>query len=164
MRNISVHIATLFITCGLLFSAPHADAKNLSSSTTSEKFKDVFITAGYSSLLGLGVSGALIGLQRKPKEKIHWLAYGASAGFLTGAVLGSFVVFTADLINPAPKYNPKKNFRRNSNPQKNKILPAPHQMSTLSSYEADTKFRIIPSLSPDLKKISGLTLGLEMNI
>ncbi len=164
MKNFSVHFAAFLITCGLLLSPTQADAKNFSSSTTSEKFKDVFITAGYSSLLGLGISGALVGLQRKPQDKLHWLAYGTSAGFLTGAVLGSFVVFTADLINPAPKYNPKKNFRRNSTPQKNKVLPAPHQMSNVSKIKDDTKFRVMPTLSPNLKKLDGITLGLELSI
>ena len=63
-----------------------------SMSLTESKFHDIFITAGYSTAFGAALGAAFIGLTDHPGQNMHFIAVGASLGFITGSALGTYMV------------------------------------------------------------------------
>ncbi len=61
---------------------------------TTQLFKEIFITAGYTTLLG-GLMGtaAMFMSSRHPKKNMRWIGIGASVGFFSGTALGTYLSF-----------------------------------------------------------------------
>ncbi len=60
--------------------------------TTEKRFQDVFVTAGYSTALGAALGAAMMGLSSNPAGRVRYIAVGASIGFISGSLLGTYVV------------------------------------------------------------------------
>ncbi len=67
--------------------------------TTEEKFQDLFVTAGYGTAFGAAFGAALLSFQAKPDENLRYIAIGASVGFITGSLLGSYVILSPSLAS-----------------------------------------------------------------
>jgi len=61
---------------------------------TTQLFKEIFITAGYTTLLG-GLMGtaAMFMSSKHPKKNMRWIGIGASVGFFSGTALGTYLSF-----------------------------------------------------------------------
>lgn len=86
----------------LLFLAAPKNT-NAQSITTEERFDDMFITAGYGTALGASLGAALLSFRSNPDENLKQVAIGASIGFITGSLLGSYVVFSPLFVAESPK-------------------------------------------------------------
>lgn len=77
----------VFALAGLLSVESRAE-------TTDERFRDLLLTAGYSTAIGAALGTALLTFTDKPSENLGYIARGAAIGFLAGALVGSVLVFT----------------------------------------------------------------------
>ena len=64
------------------------------SVTTEQRFQDLFVTAGYGTAFGAAMGAAVLSFQKQPEENLRYVAIGASIGFITGSLFGSYVVFS----------------------------------------------------------------------
>lgn len=62
--------------------------------TTEERFQDLFVTAGYGAAFGAAFGAALLSFQPKPDKNLKFVAIGASVGFITGSIMGSYMIFS----------------------------------------------------------------------
>ena len=77
-------------TCAVLFmSSGQALAQS-----TEERFRDLFVTAGYATALGAALGAATLSFKSNPEDNLRFIAVGASLGFIGGSFLGSYVVFS----------------------------------------------------------------------
>ena len=83
-------IAALALTSAILFSS---SSKGNLSITTSQKFSNLFTTAGYSTVFGAAMGTAILGLSKKPSSNLKYIGIGASVGFISGSILGIFTSF-----------------------------------------------------------------------
>ena len=61
--------------------------------TTTEKFNNLFTTAGYSTAFGAALGAAVLGLSKKPSTNLRYIGIGASIGFISGSLLGVLTSF-----------------------------------------------------------------------
>jgi hypothetical protein len=66
----------------------------IQAQSSEERVHDVFITAGYSTLVGGCLGAALLGFADDPSSRLQYIAAGASLGFVLGSLFGSYVVFS----------------------------------------------------------------------
>jgi len=66
--------------------------------TTEERFHDLFITAGYSTVFGAALGTACLGLTENHAENLKFVAIGASLGFIGGSILGTYMIFSPMLV------------------------------------------------------------------
>ena len=62
--------------------------------STEQRFQDLFITAGYATAYGAAMGAAFLGLTNNPASKTKYIAIGASLGFISGSILGTYVAFS----------------------------------------------------------------------
>lgn len=62
--------------------------------TTDERFRDLLLTASYSTAIGAALGAALLTFTDRPSENLAYIARGAAIGFLSGALIGSVLVFS----------------------------------------------------------------------
>lgn len=62
--------------------------------TTEERFQDLFVTAGYGAAFGAAFGAALLSFQPKPDKNLKFVAIGASVGFITGSLMGTYMIFS----------------------------------------------------------------------
>lgn len=55
------------------------------------KFQEIFKTAGYATIFGAALGAAVLGLRKDEKNKLRYITVGASIGFITGSVLGTYL-------------------------------------------------------------------------
>jgi hypothetical protein len=67
--------------------------------TTEERFQDLFVTAGYGAAFGAAFGAALLSFQPKPEKNLKYVAIGASVGFITGSLMGTYMIFTPVVAN-----------------------------------------------------------------
>lgn len=84
-------------SCTLALVMFFAFAKTGQAQTYEEKFQDIFITAGYATAFGAALGAASLGLSRNT-EKLDNIAIGASLGFIGGAVMGMYIVFSPVMV------------------------------------------------------------------
>ncbi len=76
------------------------------SINTEPLFKDIFITAGYTALLGglLGTSAMFIATDDDEPltSNVRWVGLGASLGFFGGTILGSYLAFGPIFVADTP--------------------------------------------------------------
>lgn len=109
----------------LLFVAlGYSQAANSQTNFTSEqKFQDLFVTAGYSTAFGAALGTAVLGLVPNPAANLHYIAMGASLGFIAGSLFGVYVVFTPDfLAGDSPNKRQTAMFAATSTPVKHPRL------------------------------------------
>lgn len=68
------------------------------------KMHDLIVTAGYSTALGAAVGAAVLAFTENPGKNLAYLYRGAAVGFLGGAIVGAYVVFSPLWIT-APDYS-----------------------------------------------------------
>ncbi|MCX6129607.1 MAG: hypothetical protein NTX25_11150 [Proteobacteria bacterium] len=94
-------VALIFVAvmnwCALI---PTAHAQMI---TTEEKFQDLFVTAGYATAFGAAFGAALLSFQAKPEQNLRFIAIGASAGFICGSLMGSYIVFSPVFVGGSDK-------------------------------------------------------------
>lgn len=86
--------ATLLLTC--------FPSKGYSKVATEEQFHELFITAGYSTAFGAALGAAFLGLANNPSGKLHYVAVGASLGFIGGSLIGSYLLISPILGSNSP--------------------------------------------------------------
>ena len=62
--------------------------------TTEERFQDLFVTAGYATAFGAALGAAMLSFVSDPASELRYVAYGASLGFISGSVMGTYVIFS----------------------------------------------------------------------
>lgn len=82
----------IFLCCCLNFLFPSAAKSQVI--TTEEKFQDLFISAGYGTVYGAALGAALLSFQSEPENNLKLIALGASVGFITGSLLGSYIIIS----------------------------------------------------------------------
>ena len=87
MRN---KLSKLFILLSLIT----ASSSYSQVVTTEQRFQDLFVTAGYGTAFGAAMGAAVLSFQNQPEENLRFVAIGASIGFITGSIFGSYVVFS----------------------------------------------------------------------
>jgi hypothetical protein len=58
-----------------------------------ENFNSLFMTAAYSTVLGGALGAAALGFSGNPRSKLRYIPIGASAGFISGSLLGTYFIF-----------------------------------------------------------------------
>ncbi|MBC61237.1 MAG: hypothetical protein CMP11_02175 [Zetaproteobacteria bacterium] len=66
------------------------------------KFQQLFTTAGYSTIFGAATGAAVLGLSKTPSEKLEYIAIGASLGFISGSIFGSYIAFSPMINSNSP--------------------------------------------------------------
>lgn len=66
------------------------------------KFQDVFITAGYATAFGAALGAASLSFVDRPQDHLQYVAVGASLGFISGSVLGTYLVLSPIAMEKAP--------------------------------------------------------------
>lgn len=87
--------------CLFMTSQPKAMAQS-----TEERFHDLFVTAGYATAFGAALGAAALSFKPDPENHLRFIAIGASLGFISGSVLGSYVVFNPMFASDEPKDKP----------------------------------------------------------
>lgn len=82
-----------FCLIGLIFSLLPLSL-NAQVISTEERFQDLFLSAGYGTAYGAAFGAALLSFQKQPQENLKFVAIGASVGFLTGSLLGSYIILS----------------------------------------------------------------------
>lgn len=95
-------ISTIAVAASLIGLPPQA----FSDVETEQKFETVFTSAGYSAALGAGVGLALLAFSPDPKEKLHYVTSGASIGFLSGTLLGGYLVLVPEPGSKTDRLDP----------------------------------------------------------
>lgn len=99
MKSIVPFTALAVLAWSTVSSPAHAQMVS-----TEERFQDLFVTAGYGTAFGAAFGAALLSFQAKPDQNLRFVAIGASVGFITGSLIGSYVifspVFTGQELNP----------------------------------------------------------------
>ena len=85
----STTIRALTITLVLSLSMPLWARPALSTET---QFLRLFKTSGYSMLYGAAIGTALLAFTKKPGQNLNYIAVGGSLGFLSGTILGTYVM------------------------------------------------------------------------
>lgn len=98
-------LLSLLILATAQFGFPQAA---LCDVETEQKFETVFTSAGYSAALGAGIGLALLAFSPDPKEKFHYITSGASIGFLSGTLLGGYLVLVPDRGSHSDQPDPVK--------------------------------------------------------
>lgn len=63
------------------------------TSTIRENFNGILLTAAYSTVIGGAVGAAALAFEKAPKQKLRYIPVGAAIGFLSGTLLGTYIVF-----------------------------------------------------------------------
>ncbi len=82
----------LYSLLSWLLASNSAFAGQSNFSSTEEQFHDLFLTAGYSTAFGAALGAAFIGLSQEPEANLHYIAVGASIGFISGSMLGTYIM------------------------------------------------------------------------
>ncbi|MCB9229050.1 MAG: hypothetical protein H6618_05505 [Deltaproteobacteria bacterium] len=85
-----------------------SSARAQASFSTENHFRELFMTAGYSTAFGAALGAAAIGLTENPADKLRYVAVGASLGFITGSLVGSWLIFTP-LVSWQNQYHSSEN-------------------------------------------------------
>jgi hypothetical protein len=154
-----VHLKLKRLVFTLAFSISSGSyAQDSLQTKTEEKFHNLFLTAGYSTAFGAALGAAFLGLQPNPSKNLHYIAMGASIGFITGSAFGSYVVF-------APVFNSSKGEQRNfplDTTQNSPRLPLQYTGDTTST--AKSNILITPVFNPKkTNRIEELSLGYKIN-
>ena len=91
MKNIHKVLASFCLVAFAMFSAP------VQAQHTEERFQDLFITAGYATAFGAALGAAILSFQPQPERHLRYVAMGASLGFISGSVIGSYIIFSPAL-------------------------------------------------------------------
>ena len=98
-------VMTLLILSGL-------ECQANTRAITEEKFQDLFVTAGYSTAFGAALGAATLALTETPEKNLHYVAVGASLGFISGSFFGGYFIFLPEFSfgNQAPSVGREKSF------------------------------------------------------
>lgn len=88
----------LSVALALYFASSIAKAQS-----TEERFQDLFVTAGYSTAFGAALGAAFLSFTSNPAQNVKYVAVGASAGFIGGSILGSYLIFSPVFITEHKK-------------------------------------------------------------
>jgi hypothetical protein len=86
-------IPALLITA-LTLIAPALARGESKASAIKDDFNALFVTAGYSTLLGAALGTATLAFTPHPKENTRYIGLGAAGGFIFGTLLGTYFVFS----------------------------------------------------------------------
>jgi len=73
--------------------------------TGDERFRDLLMISGYSTIVGAAFGAALLAFTAEPGDNLDYVARGAAIGFLGGLAVGSFLVFSPLFIEEPWSYN-----------------------------------------------------------
>ena len=76
-----------------------AGAITARAETGAERFRSLLTISGYSTVIGAAVGAALLAFTKNPGDNLDYVARGAAIGFLGGAAVGSFMVFSPLIID-----------------------------------------------------------------
>lgn len=70
---------------------------------SADRFRSLLVTAGYSTLIGAMFGAAILPFVDRPTEK--YVFQGAAIGFLSGALIGSVLIFSPLFIEDDPVFS-----------------------------------------------------------
>lgn len=73
--------------------------------TGDERFRDLLMISGYSTIVGAAFGAALLAFTAEPGDNLDYIARGAAIGFLGGVAVGSFLVFSPLFIEEPWSHN-----------------------------------------------------------
>lgn len=82
----------LFTSVLVAWATLSQPAQAQQSISVEERFQDVFLTAGYCTAFGAALGTAMLAWTEEPTENLKFVAIGASLGFISGSILGTYVV------------------------------------------------------------------------
>ena len=96
MHNI---LRSVLISVGLMLTVSGR------AETSDERFRSLLVTAGYSTLIGAMFGAAILPFTDKPMNNTPYIFRGAAIGFLGGALVGSFLIFSPLFIEDDPVFS-----------------------------------------------------------
>ena len=78
----------------LVISVFLASAITARAETGDERFRNLLMISGYSTVIGAAFGAALLAFTAEPGDNLDYIARGAAIGFLGGIAVGSFLVFS----------------------------------------------------------------------
>lgn len=66
---------------------------------TQNEFQDFFTTAGYGTAFGAALGAATLPFKSNPEKHLRSVAIGASLGFISGSLLGSYIIFSPSMAS-----------------------------------------------------------------
>ena len=91
-----------FLICGIFL----INSSNGLAQSPEERFRDLFVTAGYATAFGAALGAATLSFKSRPENHLRFIAVGASLGFIGGSFLGSYVVFSPIFSLNQPNHKP----------------------------------------------------------
>ena len=88
MKSSRIILVTACVFSIIFSSSGFAAGQLGEQSGTDAKFREVFLTAGYSAAFGAAVGAALLPFSQRPTKNLNLVASGASVGFLAGSLFG----------------------------------------------------------------------------
>ena len=80
-------------------------AVTVRAETGYERLRDLLMISAYSTAIGAAFGTALLAFTENPGNNLHYVSRGAAIGFLSGAVVGSFLVFSPLFIEEPWSHN-----------------------------------------------------------
>ncbi len=95
VRRVRLLVALLFL----------AGAVTAHAETGDERFRNLLVISGYSTVIGAAFGAALLAFAAEPGDNLDYVARGAAIGFLGGIAVGSFLVFSPLFIEEPWSHN-----------------------------------------------------------
>ncbi len=130
------HIAILTMIASIL-----GFTSNLQAQTHEEQFQDIFVTAGYATAFGAALGVAGLALTENPQDNLSYIFKGASLGFISGSVMGAYVVINPVMVEK--KTDKVELMAENMIPKKG--------------------FALQPTFTKDLKSLVGVEAGFTLS-
>ena len=104
MKKTKIGLMLLFTSSIQTFTVSFAQSQDQPPIQTESQFRELFITAAYSTLLGAAFGASLLPFSRSSTENnMRTITSGASVGFMLGSTYGLFLVIRNGLgIKPQP--------------------------------------------------------------
>jgi hypothetical protein len=99
---------TLAALC-MLLGCLNANGGQAATMTLEQKYQDVFVSAGYGTAMGAAMGAAMLSFRDHPEDHLRYIAIGASIGFFSGTVFGTYVTVAPSFASQQPS-NDKSDF------------------------------------------------------
>jgi hypothetical protein len=100
------------VVASMLFSSSAFAAPSTMQYTIKDNFNSLFLTAAYSTAMGAALGAAALGFQKEPKKNLRFIPLGASIGFITGTLLGTYFIFVPSFGGKGSNYDDLEGFSK----------------------------------------------------
>jgi len=92
LKSIAAQLMLVSCVTGATFNSAQAEV------SAEQKFQDLFTTAGYATAFGAALGAAMLSFTSNPQNELRYVAVGASIGFISGSLLGTYMIFSPMLL------------------------------------------------------------------